>query len=226
MQSLTFQLPAVLIEILALYFISRWTINELFQFFRIFIHDDHIVFWIISLIFLPGTIVHEFAHYFVALILFLNVREVKIFPELEANYIKLGKVLYEKKDVVRGVLVGLAPIFVGLIFFWWMSAFKLFPQPNILLNILCIYGIYTVSSSMFSSKQDLIDLVYILPFIALIIGIVYVFNIRLDTVLQNTGFNKALLAFIQSINLFILISLIINLGLLVAMKTIRFILRK
>ncbi len=226
MQLSTILVPLVLVEILALYFISRMVVNELFHFLRIFIKDDHIVFWIISLLFLPGTIVHEFAHYFVALILFLNVREVKIFPEWEANYIKLGKVIYEKKDVVRGVLVGLAPIFVGLLFFWWLAVFKLFPQPNLVLNLLVIYGIYIVSSSMFSSKQDLVDLVYILPFVALTAGIVYVFNIRIDILLQNTGFIKGILTFIQSINLFILISLIINLGLLIVLKGVGFILRK
>lgn len=223
---MSIQLLFFLIQLALIFIISRFTINQIFYFLRIFIKEDKMCFYLVSLFFLPGTIVHEFGHFFAAAGLMLRVRDIKIFPEIEGNEIKLGKVLYEKKDFVRGVLVGVAPVFTGLLVFWMFSGFKLFPNQNILLNILLIYVIFAISSTMFSSKQDLVDLIYILPLFLIIGALIYIFDLRFDWILNNPLIRENLMNFFKQINFYLLFSIIINVIMIVSLKTIRLILRK
>lgn len=123
-----------------------------------------------------------------AIVLLLKVRSFTVFPEWEDNSIKLGSVVYEKKDFVRGILVGIAPILIGLILFWIISIVHPFSQESILLKILMVYVIFVLSSTMFSSKQDLIDMVYLIPLILIIVAIVYIFQIDIFGMLEKFVF--------------------------------------
>lgn len=206
------------IQLIALFFLSRITINNLFHFFRLFSKNDKAVFGLVSLIFFPGTILHEFAHFFAAIILFMRVRDIKIFPEWEGDYIKLGRVLYEKKDFVRGVLVGIAPIIAGLLFFLAISAWRLFPNQNIWINVLIVYIIFTVSSMMFSSKQDLIDLVFVLPLFIVLAGIIYIFDIKFDFIFRDQTVSSLFASFLNNINFYLFLSLAIHIGIIATLK--------
>ena len=62
-----------------------------------------------ALLYFPGTAVHEMSHLVMAMILNLKVRDISLLPKIRGNTIKLGTVTYEKKDVVRGLIVGIAP---------------------------------------------------------------------------------------------------------------------
>jgi len=221
MDNVIFQLAIVLVMLVALFFISRQTSNEIFYFLRKFIKTDSVVFGIVSFFFLPGTILHEFSHFFMAIILFLPVHKIQILPEFEKNYIKLGKVLYEKKDVIRGVIVGIAPLIGALLFFWFLSVFHLFPQQNVWLTILLGYIIFSVSSAMFSSQQDLIDLIYVIPFFALFGAIIYIFNINFDFIFHNRVFIRNVNEFIRNIQFYIVFSLIIHGIVIIVLKSLR-----
>jgi hypothetical protein len=221
MNNIIFQPLIVLILLFVLFFVSRQTINELFYILRIFIKGDSVVFGLVALFFLPGTILHEFSHFFMAIILFLPVHKIQIFPEFEKNYIKLGKVLYEKKDVIRGVIVGLAPLFGALLLFWVLSVFHLFPQQNILLTIVLGYIIFAVSSSMFSSQQDLIDLVYFIPFVILLGIIIYIFNINFDFIFRNRILMQKIEDFFLNVRFYIIFSLVIHGIVIVTFKSLR-----
>ena len=117
-----------ILQIVLIFFISRVSTNEMFYTIRIFIKNEKFVLSLVSLFYLPGTIIHEFAHFIAASILFLKVKSLTIFPQFQGNYIKLGSVVYEKKDVLRGILVGIAPIFAGLFCFFVIDASKIFPS--------------------------------------------------------------------------------------------------
>lgn len=209
------------IQLVSIYFLSRLTIKNLFHLLRTFLKSDHLVFSLISIIFFPGTIVHELAHFFTAMILFLRVHSLNIFPKWEGNEIKLGTVVYEKKDFVRGVLVGIAPIFSGIFFLWAIAVFNIFPSDNIFLNLMIIYLIFTVSSMMFSSKRDLIDLIYIIPFMVISYGFIYIFDIKLDFIIRNQPLENALLNFLKQVNMFLLISIGVNLTLLLLLFLVK-----
>ncbi|PIP62576.1 hypothetical protein COS31_03425 [Candidatus Roizmanbacteria bacterium CG02_land_8_20_14_3_00_36_15] len=217
---------AVIVEIILLFWVSHLTLNELFYFLRIFLKNDQVIYAIVSVFFLPGTIVHEMGHFVAATVMMLRVYSVNIFPQWEKNQIKLGSVIYEKKDIVRSILVGIAPIFFAFFFFWFLARFKMFPGQNFWLNILFGYIVFTVSSTMFSSKKDLVDLAFIIPLIIVIIGLIYIFDIRVDLIFKNKLFIERLVNFFKDINFYLLFSLAINILLIFIFKSFRFLLKK
>lgn len=223
--SITFSL-LILLQIILIFFLSRLTINELFRFLRMFFRKEKIIYILVSFLFFPGTIVHEMGHFMAATILNLRVHEVRLLPQWEKNRIKLGSVLYEKKDFLRGVLVGIAPIFFGLIFFWFLAKFHLFPSDSLLENIIFGYIVFAVSSTMFSSKQDLVDFVLIIPVIIIIVGVIYVFNINLDFIFNNKLITNGFFEFFQNINFYLLFSAITNFILIIFFKVTRLIFKR
>ena len=191
-----------LLLIVAIYVISRLILKELFIFLRKFFETDFPVFVLVSFIFLPGTIIHETAHFITALFLILPVKSMSVFPKWDNNEIKLGEVLFVKKDFLRAILVGIAPIFFGIGILFSLFYFNIYPANNIGLNILYSYLIFSISANMFSSKQDLKDSLLIIPVILLMIIIFYVFDIKINMNNINVIINK--------INLYIFFVLIID----------------
>jgi len=173
-----------LLLLIVLFLISRYSIQKLFQVFIISFRSNTIAFILMSTILLPGTIIHELSHAFMAMVLHLKIRDIKIFPEWKHDSIKLGSVVYEKKDVFRSILVGVAPFFVGLIALWWLYGLGLYQSTSALQFIGVSYLVFVISTTMFSSKQDMVDILYIIPIIVLIIGIVYVFQIDLHLLMK------------------------------------------
>jgi len=201
-----------LLQIVAIHFLSKITVNEIFFFLKKILKNNRVVFIIISIIFFPGTVIHELSHFFAAIILFLRVGEVRVIPFFEKNTIKLGSVIFEKKDFVRSLLVGIAPLLSALIIFYTLSLWNIFPNKDWRLNILFGYLIFVISSTMFSSKQDLIDWVYIVPLVIIIGIVIYVLDIKIIYFIENFKF------FFDKTNYFLSLSAIINIGIFVVLK--------
>ncbi len=203
------------LNLIFIYFISRLSLNEIFYFLRKLIKNEKLVYYFVALIFFPGTIIHEFSHFFAATILFLPVKDIKIFPQIENHSIKLGTVYYIKKDFLRGFLVGIAPLFGAMLFFWVIS--------HLTLNLFFYYLIFVVSTTMFSSKKDLEDLLYLIPFFLFIYFIVYIFNLKIDSIVNFTLNNRDLLNFFQQINSFLILSIIINFVIFAILKLLNYV---
>lgn len=181
-------LLAILVELTILFFISRHSINQLFHFIYHFTRSNKVTFFFISMIFLPGTVLHELSHFFTAMSLMLRVRDMTILPEWDHNYIKLGSVVYEKKDAIRSIVVCIAPIFLGIIILLWLSMLPIFESETPWwVKALVIYFVFTLSTTMFSSKQDLVDTVFIIPFIIVIGILIYFLKIDLTAFIEVTG---------------------------------------
>jgi len=208
---------------LALYFVSRKTIHTCFYFFSRFLKHPQAAYRMIALLYFPGTAVHEMAHLVMAMVLNLKVRDISLIPKIRGNTLKLGTVTYEKKDVVRGLIVGIAPFFAAMYAFWLVDAFKLL-SGNIWMTALFSYVVFTISSTMFSSKQDLIDLIYVLPIV--IVGVIVFFVLKLDvsqfTVLIN---GRAISSFFSVVNSFLIFSLLLNGGIIMMLKFLMKIIR-
>ena len=216
-QNILFLAALLFTQSLIIFFLSRQNFKQLFYLLRKIFHHEKTVYRLISLIFFPGTIIHELSHFFAAMFLFLPVKEIRIFPQFENNQIKLGHVLYVKKDFLRGILVGIAPFFGALLFFFILAFFKLFPSNNSVLNVGLIYLVFAVSSVMFSSKQDLVDIVYLIPFIILLWIIVYIFQPYFSS-FNLSYFEKIITGFrifLTSINFYLFLSVIIHLFLMI-----------
>lgn len=221
MTNINLQLLFFFVQLVLVFFVSRASIKEMFKTFRRFIKNDRTVSAIVSTIFFPGTIVHEVSHLLFALALGLRVQEIKIFPTIEESEIKLGRVLYERRDPIRGIMVGVAPLLVGLFAFFFFAYFKLFPGSSVLLNILIGYLVFTISTTMFSSKQDLVDLLYLIPFLIVIVGTIYIFNIKVSVVIQNQqALVKIAEAFIN-VNSFLFFALVLNILCIFGLKVLQ-----
>jgi len=216
-QNLLFLITLLFIQSLTIFFLSRKNFNNFFYLFRGIFKKEKIVYALVSLLFLPGTVIHEFSHFFAAMILFLPVKDIQIFPKFEDKQIKLGHVLYVKKDFLRGILVGIAPFFGALLFFFGLSFFNLFPNKILWLNIVLIYLIFTVSSLMFSSKQDLVDIAYLIPFVIFLLILGYIFQPAIPS-FQLPYLEKiitGLQLFLLNINRFLFLSILIHLCLII-----------
>ncbi len=225
MHSITYDVLFFWIQIITLYFISHYFVNELYQILYRTFRNNTIAYSCIALLFFPGTVIHEVSHFLAATVLFLKVGEIQIFPKWENSSIKLGTVTYEKADVIRSVLIGIAPFFGAMCFFWFIHQFKLFPNDNVHINIFIGYLLVSISSNMFSSKQDLVDVIYLIP-IALVIGVLlYLFEIRINLSYFDPIF-MGLNQLLKLSNFYITISLGIHLISIILIKSLRFLIKR
>jgi len=132
---------------------------------------------IYSLLFLPGIIIHELSHFFMAGLLGVRTGEITIFPSgpTESGQQRLGSVQVAQTDVIRSSLIGIAPLLIGSISIIALVKWQ-FPQLlqslliingvlnqliiegqeiiTIPLNFIWIYLVFAISNTMFVSEAD------------------------------------------------------------------------
>jgi hypothetical protein len=212
----------LIVQLIILFFITKITLRELFFLLHYLFRSQTLSNIVIAILFFPGTVVHELAHFFMAIIMFLKVRELQLIPEWDHKSIKLGHVTYERKDPVRGFIVGIAPLFAGVaVLFLILLNFPL-PASTAGMTLLIGYLIFTISSTMFSSPQDLVDAGVIIPIGLLLYGVSFFFP---DIFLAGANYLLTLLKtitpLIASLNLFVTITIIIHLGVIAILWTVR-----
>lgn len=114
----------LVLEFTILYFITRRSIQNLFTGLRLIFRHNGTVYTLMAVLFFPGTVVHELAHAVMARALWLKVTHINLFPTRAHNTLKLGSIEYIKRDFLRGVLVGVAPILAGLLILWLIAYFS------------------------------------------------------------------------------------------------------
>ncbi len=154
----------------------------------------------ITILFFPGTVVHEMSHFFAAMLMNLRVRSANVLPVFEEDGIKLGTVVYERKDPFRGILVGIAPLFGGVAASWGLVALLYLPVASSLLAQVAIYYLlFTITSMQFSSRQDLIDAVWLIPMIIGIAILIYIFGVDVLGLLYKLDQTGILTRFLKMI---------------------------
>jgi len=168
-------------EIFSIYFLSRLVLKRAYISFRRIGLGNKMIIGIISFIYLPGTIIHELSHYFIALLLNANPHEVSIFPVIEEKKVRLGHVLYEKNkgEFIRPILIGIAPFFGALGAILLIVYTHQFPGNELWQRTFFGYLILTISANMFSSRQDLVDIGYLLPLGIIGFLVFYLFKIAI-----------------------------------------------
>jgi len=169
-----------LVLLVSIFFLSSLVKTSLFQLSYSF-GGKGLAIFMLSFLLYPGVVIHELSHLIAAVILFVRVKSMTLVPKVIDGKLRGGSVVIEKVDIFRRTLVGIAPLFGGLIILFLISTYLL-PElktinPNTFLFLpiplqyaLSIYLLFAVSSSMYSSRQDLESLVYTIP-----VGIVGVF---------------------------------------------------
>lgn len=196
------------------YFVANKSIETIYLVSHRFLPHP-IPYIILALVFFPGTVVHEFAHFITALILFLKVRGISLLPEWADNHLIFGHVSYERADFLRGFVVGIAPLPAGLAILWLSYSWLIQNGGDQWHYLLFFYITFTVSSLMFSSKSDLTEGAAFVIFIGVFIGGLLLFSVDVWGGIQSFLANKEAQAFIQPfftlMNLFLAVSLGIHL---------------
>lgn len=170
-----------------------------------------------SIIFLPGTLIHEISHFLVAALTGARTGKIEIFPEYledsdeKSTHVALGSVQTQKLNPIRGFLMGIAPFIFGMALLVWL-AFLLqtaYSEGNTWLVILEGYLFFTIANSFFPSWTDIKQT---LPFviISLVVALLaWYFGFQIS--LSSTSYVWTVL---DSLWKAVLISILLNLAII------------
>jgi hypothetical protein len=162
--------------LLPLAFLQRLLHRELQAVFLILSRSREFTITLFSIIFLPGVLLHEFSHYFVAVLLGVEAASFSLVPRmLPEGRLQLGYVETAKTDIVRDSLIGVAPLIAGglVVAYLAVTRLDLLPLWDVLRNgqfnlvwlgitllpqirdfPLWFYLVFTISSTMLPSRSD------------------------------------------------------------------------
>lgn len=163
-----------ILGVIAIFILSRAVLRHMFIFLHRFTRSQTLGISIISILYFPGTVIHEMSHFIVALILNMHPRDVSLFPVIDGRRVRLGHVEYEREkgDFIRPILVGVAPLFGASVVLWLLVQTNLLYETHLGIRLLVGYFILSVTANMFSSDQDLKYFGYIIP-IGLVLAFIY-----------------------------------------------------
>lgn len=160
-----------------LFFLSRQVTRVISSSFHAITQSKKGLVITIAFLFLPGTILHELAHFFMAKILFVRTGAISLLPHLSGDSLRLGSVQIEQVDPVRKLLIGVAPILAGV---GVLSAvYYFFLQQTTFLNwtiLIPICTTFVIGNTMFSSRKDLEGTLGFLVIVTIIGGILLAAN--------------------------------------------------
>lgn len=137
---------------------------------------------IFVILFLPGTFIHELSHYLMAKLLFVPVGKLTVTPKYQNKELILGSVAIAKKDILRRLVIGAAPIIFGaailLGLIYASIVYKLYL--DYWLAGLMAYVVFVIGNTMFSSKQDMEGAWRLMLVIASLIIIFSLLGVRIE----------------------------------------------
>lgn len=146
-----------LILIVAIYIVSLLNVRAITHLCMIITMKENVTVWLLSIVFLPGTLVHELAHFVVAEFLLVPARDLQLIPQIQLDRtVKLGGVQIAHTDRVRRFIIGVAPILIGLLLLWVGQYLVLGTMKyTVVAYFLYYFLLFQVSHTMFSSRKDL-----------------------------------------------------------------------
>src|SRR5258708_106768 len=103
-------------ELLLLFLVSKVLVLRLSTFFYFLTKNTRIASIAISLLFFPGTLLHETAHYIFAKLLFVPTGKIYLIPKFSEKTITLGSVEIAESNVLFRFMIGFAPLLFGTFF--------------------------------------------------------------------------------------------------------------
>ncbi len=165
----------ILVILIVVFILVQQNIKLLSYFFFWFIKSNETVIWLFALLFLPGTFIHEAGHLLFAEFLHVRTFDFDVIPQvLPDKTIKLGGVQMEQTDIIRRTIVGLAPVFFGIIVIWLGSYTASLFGSVWYVQPIYYYFLFEVSHTMFSSKKDMEGVFLGIVVIVILLGIVYI----------------------------------------------------
>jgi hypothetical protein len=171
----------LIFEFLFLFFLSRTLTSSLSLFFYRIFKSTKVSVTLLAIIFLPGTIIHEFAHATMAKLLFVDIGKMELMPKLNGESLKLGSVQVEKTDMVRNFFIGIAPFLIGAVILFFILFFSF--SKNIfglnLMTFAVFYILFTISNTMYSSKKDMEGAVEFIVLLSIFVAVFYFLGVRI-----------------------------------------------
>jgi len=208
-------------ELFFLFFLSQWLTQGTYDLCILLFRSRSVGITIITILNFPGTVIHELSHLFTAEVLGVHTGKLTLVPDnIQSNEVKAGSVMIAASDPFRRYLIGLAPIFTGMIAITALSyaLFQYVPQWGDWTNWGYVGGIYlllAVSNAMFSSAEDLKGFIPFIITLGLMAGAAYV-----------AGFRVGITGPALSVSTQILDALTKSLGIVLALNIIGIILTK
>lgn len=147
-----------------------------------------------SALFLPGTIIHEMAHAFMAIMLFIPVGKMELIPKLVGNNLKLGSVEVGRSDPIRRLFIGAGPFIFGVALllglFFYGARNQLFAHH--LYIITSCYAVFEIGNTMFSSKKDMEGALEVILALLGIFVVLYFLGVRLPAFNPEVLFSNPL----------------------------------
>lgn len=205
-----------------LYELSHVISKDLFRVIYGITKSKKISIYIYSILFLPGTFIHEISHFVTALFLFVPVKDFDLIPTIEESRIKMGSVKVAKVDPFRSTLVGLAPFVIGNIILFLVINFILKNSANYswILVGAAVYIIFQIGNTMFSSKEDMYAAIRLIAVLIVIYIALYFLGLRIS-VDANNFFTPTVVDYIKTASWFLLIPIVVDLIIIVLVKLAR-----
>jgi hypothetical protein len=168
-------------ELLFLFLLSRNLTRTVSLLFYRITKNKKLTIYFLAVLFLPGTFVHELAHYLMAVVLLVHAEGLELMPKIEENNLKLGSVHIERTDPFRRLLIGMAPFLVGttiiLLSLYLALSHHMFTSFWIVLIL--IYLVFEIGNTMFSSRKDMEGALELLIGLLVLCLFLYFLGIRL-----------------------------------------------
>lgn len=160
------------LELFILFFLSKELQQTLSLFLYKITRSKKTTVIILSILFFPGTLIHELAHFIMAQILFVKTGEINLIPRFDGQKLTMGSVTVLGADPLRRIFIGVAPFLTGTTL---ILALLSLTQEYHLFNTSCMivisYGVFVIGNSMFSSKKDLEGMIIFIPLICIILSV-------------------------------------------------------
>ena len=102
------------VALVALVNVVRWIHRHMHGVAYLLTGSQEIALVLYSLPLLPGVVLHELSHTVMAVLLRVRTSGFTVIPRRDKDgHVALGSVMVEKVDVVRGSLIGVAPLLIG-----------------------------------------------------------------------------------------------------------------
>jgi len=177
-----------------------------------------------ALFYLPGTILHELSHWLMAELLRVPTGEITLIPKLQAGEpTRLGSVMTARVGPLRGFLVGIAPLLVGLLTLFFLGNYLLISWGMVpwWQLALAIYILIVISNSMLISREDRRYLPPVTIFLLLLCYVLYYLGVR-PSVIEFSS----LIPLLKRLNFVLSLAVSLNLILLSAFFGVRYLLEK
>ncbi len=213
------------IELLILFVFSKTLTNLLFAFFYKTTKNKKLTIYSMSILFWPGTLIHELSHAFMGILLQVPIGRMEFMPKLVNNILKLGSVEIAKTDPIRRILIGTAPFFFGTsillgIFFYAVQNDLFSYQSSI---IVIGYLVFEIGNTMFSSKKDMEGALEVIVALIAISIIFYIVGFRISAFSTEVIFsNPIIIQTFQKADIYLATPIGIDLVIIFLLKLLKY----